>query len=372
MSKFQTLRLQVSERLSAAVEEILDLFERTMDQYEQERARTQQNHPIHKAPREELHPEVHSHSADTQQLLVEWSSSLDQEEPESTHVKEEHQEPWSSQEGEQLQGPEETKITKFTLSLVTVKSEEDEADVQLSQFHQSQTEENTEAELLCSSSTDQTKPEADGEEDWGGPGSTRTFCPGSSLQPVSEDKALDLSGPESEYSEDDRKETRRPLRHDVSVGDVSWNEDSKSFSRSRFGATFNHKGNRTKRVRTHAGERPFRCSVCGNNFQQHSGLKKHMRSHAGDKPFSCIFCGKHFFRNDHLKVHMRIHTGEKPYSCSFCGYKCIQSENLKRHMMSHTGQKPFSCSECGKSFTRKESLKSHTSVHSQGNAQLSA
>lgn len=74
-------------------------------------------------------------SADTHHLLVrteevspkqqDWSSSLDQEDPpEPRHIKEEEEELWSGQDGEQIQEMEEAEETKF--ALVPVKSEDHE------------------------------------------------------------------------------------------------------------------------------------------------------------------------------------------------------------------------------------------------------
>ncbi|KAF7642436.1 hypothetical protein LDENG_00257930, partial [Lucifuga dentata] len=84
------------------------------------------------------------------------------------HIKKEEQEELQiSQEGEQLHDVEEADITKFPFTVVTVKSEEDEEKVQSPQL-QKQTEETKESESLISSSTKQTKREADG-EDCGGP-----------------------------------------------------------------------------------------------------------------------------------------------------------------------------------------------------------
>ncbi|XP_078123152.1 uncharacterized protein LOC144528450 isoform X3 [Sander vitreus] len=55
----------------------------------------------------------------------ECSSSVDQQEPEPPpNIKEEQEELWSSQEGEQLQGLEEADITKFPFTPVPVKSED--------------------------------------------------------------------------------------------------------------------------------------------------------------------------------------------------------------------------------------------------------
>ncbi|XP_073345319.1 uncharacterized protein [Pagrus major] len=109
--------------------------------------------------------------AGVQQLLVikeevspEWCPSLDQEDPKPLHIKEEQEELWTSQEGEQLHGVEEADITKFPFTAVTVKSEDDEEKPQTSQLHLSQTEENREAEPPASSSATRIKTETDGED----------------------------------------------------------------------------------------------------------------------------------------------------------------------------------------------------------------
>lgn len=45
---------------------------------------------------------------------------------------------------------------------------------------------------------------------------------------------------------------------------------------------------------------------------------------AGEKPYRCNICGAQFNRPANLKTHTRIHSGEKPYKCETCGARFVQ------------------------------------------------
>ncbi|XP_035848948.1 zinc finger protein 771-like [Sander lucioperca] len=275
--------------------------------------------------------------------MEECSSSVDQQEPEPPpNIKEEQEELWSSQEGEQLQGLEEADITKFPFTPLTVKSEDDEEKAQYSQLHHRQTQHmETEADV----------------EDCGGPEPARNSHP--LLQPETEDQTGDSSEPETDDSAD-WKETREPqsalnsLKHDSRC--------KKTFSCLEGGRIFGSRTHLKSHMRTHTEEKPFSCSVCNKSFTRSGHLRSHMRIHTGEKPFSCSDCGRAFTERGTLKTHMMTHSGEKPFSCSVCKKSFARRGTLRSHMAVHTGDKRFSCSVCNKRFAWRSDVKTHTCV----------
>ncbi|KAJ8016698.1 hypothetical protein DPEC_G00010020 [Dallia pectoralis] len=49
----------------------------------------------------------------------------------------------------------------------------------------------------------------------------------------------------------------------------------------------------------------------------------------------CNFCDKVFSKNFDLQQHIRSHTGEKPFQCIVCGRAFAQKSNVKKHMQTH-------------------------------------
>ncbi|XP_020496263.3 gastrula zinc finger protein XlCGF57.1-like [Labrus bergylta] len=344
MCKVQMMRAFVNQRLTAAAEEIFELFERTIAEYEE------QLHLSKEKQRNLLDDHRHDvrlQVSDIQQLMVrneeevpseqqEMSSRLDQEDPpEPPHIKEEQEELWSSQEGEQLQGPEEADFIKITFFPVPVKTEDDGETPQCSQLNENQTGKSRDIEHL--------KTGADG-ENCGEP--DRDFNPDSHLQTVSQNKILHLSGSDS-----------------VPVSDMNCNTGNTSVSSSECATSFGQKEQLQKNKEIHTREKPFSSSVCGERDQPMKHLHNHMIRPSIETPLSCSVCKRSFNRKSQMVTHMRVHTGEKPFSCSVCGKMFSRHENLKRHYIVHTEEKPFGCSVCGKRFAQHVYLSRHSVVH---------
>ncbi|XP_051928986.1 oocyte zinc finger protein XlCOF6-like isoform X2 [Hippocampus zosterae] len=155
----------------------------------------------------------------------------------------------------------------------------------------------------------------------------------------------------------------------------------------------------TKHPETRTRDKPFACPLCPKRFFMKHHVRRHMRSkHTREEALAtgadaerssqvpqsdpdhtpepsesakssdasshqCLQCDKKCPSHAYLVAHMVIHTGEKPFTCSVCGQSFSFRQNMLRHEKQHYGRKPFQCSVCSRRFSNRGLLLSHLSLH---------
>ena len=133
------------------------------------------------------------------------------------------------------------------------------------------------------------------------------------------------------------------------------------------------KANMNRHRLLHTGEKPLKCTHCGEAFRQIGTLNVHvLRKHKHtDMPFRCTKCPKTFPVYSVLRLHMlRVHTNEKPHKCPHCNNSYASElflrDHYRRSLCNKIGTpKAFQCTICKNSFHFQRHLSRHMMIHNR-------
>ncbi|KAM9719476.1 uncharacterized protein ACNS7B_020281 isoform 2-T2 [Menidia menidia] len=419
MSSVQHLREFISQRLTAAAQEIFTEFEKTIVHYEDEIDRqrrllescwkAQILVPTAEAPQQ--HADLEQKVLEEQLLSgQERSCSLDQQEAEAAHIQEEGSEACSSQEEEQRVQRKETDTLMIpqskaepgeTVCTPNVVQHEDHVDplhrlldlsrkpvVKLHRIvipqQQVCKEEVSADQTLCNkgrdSSLNREEPQPlqakEEQEEF------HRYQEGEQivLKPETNPFMLTPANRESDFREaetdpDQLNSQCSPLaeshsqeRMDHSISGSSRDTEMKPKNRAEGNTSQNNDDDDNGLIsenesNVESDEQSVKYDVCGKSLSSECDKVKKAPILQSSKPNTCHTCGKSFKNKSYLQTHMRIHTGEKPFTCKTCGKGFMKKCNFKSHVRIHTGEKPFSCKTCGKWFSRNFCLQNHMRTH---------
>ncbi|XP_046808560.1 transcriptional repressor CTCFL [Lucilia cuprina] len=116
-------------------------------------------------------------------------------------------------------------------------------------------------------------------------------------------------------------------------------------------------------------EKPvFQCHLCPTTCGRKTDLRLHIKKlHSSDQPIPCKRCGKELPDRYSYKMHLKTHEGEKCFRCDYCPYASISERHLESHLHIHLDKKPFICEICNTSFRQKPLLVRHMKIYHSDN-----
>nr|XP_020456152.1 zinc finger protein 37 homolog [Monopterus albus] len=384
------LRVFINERLTAAADEIFQVFEATIAKYEEDVCNSKQEIERLKSLLQEF---VSNQKTDSQSSICKEESTPEQEQsvgisqrdPEPRHIKEKEHEllaSWQQEEG-QAQEYKEADDLHLSHSSVWEKNEQEYITLTLQphtenseSVEQFQELEETKGEefMLPLMSTLSAQPQIHNETIQGVSEGERSAASFSSNQTQTElnQSCLITSGKSTDVA---HLNSFAPDCH-CYLCDKLFSSNQHLISHAFHmhskdagvlcvvcGNTLESTESLIVHLKSHKGSKC--CHVCGKHCNSATAMAEHMTRHTGVKLHHCHVCGKGCSQKGDLKIHMRIHTGEKPFSCSYCCKRFTHSGHLRKHLRSHTGERPHWCEVCGRGFLQSVHLKYHLGTHTQ-------
>lgn len=127
------------------------------------------------------------------------------------------------------------------------------------------------------------------------------------------------------------------------------------------GRNFKRKYHLDTHINIHTEEMQFNCSICLQKFEHENEATSHEKQ-CKRRRFECYICKytkPRFGHSSALAQHMRTHTGQKSYRCTECLKEFALKRSFDLHMANHTGQQVFRCSNCRLAFFDLQLLENH-------------
>ncbi|KAJ0012145.1 hypothetical protein NQD34_013120 [Periophthalmus magnuspinnatus] len=419
MSKHQTLRALVTERLTAAAEEIFALFERTIADYEEELCRSKEENQRNQESLDSvLSPRLELLRSEVQILSVE-SLECPGSDRDTPRIKEEPEEQSVKQEKDTLTAQLPVGVAES--SSVCLKSGESS----LLQQRQTEAREETQGEDISTEPHLHTEIEGhteyssdtDNDEDWTDPFScsaaqmeteadgdhynqvqkaqTLRALVNEQLTMAAEEMGLNQDTPQTPWIKEEpeeqsvkQKEEQLPVgvAESSSVclksGESSLLQQRQTEAREETQgediSTEPHLHPETKGHTEYSSDTdnyeywrdPFSCSAAQMETEADGDHYNQVQIRAtSTAPCSGLFPinmsapeTRASLNNGDLSRTAERAEGNK-HQCFVCKKRLGSKQNLQRHIRVHTGEKPFSCSACEKSFSRRDILAAHERTH---------
>ncbi|KAF5898930.1 ras-responsive element-binding protein 1-like, partial [Clarias magur] len=157
-------------------------------------------------------------------------------------------------------------------------------------------------------------------------------CPGGMGNENGTEEEREKEGADQEEEEDGEPCANSTAHSETNTGQMNGDAETPTSDTSPKTPSKSPSANRTGRRNQEMKDRSsFICPLCDKNCQTQHHLTMHIRQHnteIGGNDHSCSICGKALSSASSLDRHMLVHSGERPYKCSVCGQTFTTNGNM--------------------------------------------